>query len=196
MENKDYEYFLNPQNSPPLSSPKSNLKTNLKVIQKIENELVGSPLKLKLAVFTFSVLGYLANLSICAQGELGITNLSHQIFNIVHSNLPTCSCALITGSSLTGIPFVLSFFFLNKFQQRYLLKFMSWYLILIPFLATALIFLWTWHPIEPKPSMLVWGKFDVPNALTHAIVWTSSALFTPYFLISFFRIFTRQKKAK
>lgn len=190
--NQEYEDFMHTNNEPvlPISKAKSNR------LNYIAKDLVGSKFKLGGLFFVYSFVGYILNLSFCAQGELGLTHLAHQNFLMLHSNIHQCLCALITGSTLTGIPFLMSFLFFNPFQRRYVLNYMRGILIFIPVLSTAIIFLWTLHAFTPSPPVSVFGMFSLAMAIINGIVWTLSAILTPFLLFLILNSFYKQKRLK
>ena len=152
---------------------------------------MGSPSEIGLKYFGLSLVGYLISLTICARNSLGILQWSHAVAEVIHQ-LPAIPCAILCGSVFTSIPFILSLFLLNRFQQRYLLFKMWWFISAIPLLATFLLL------ILPVQLRHVGASRDEDHLFSGdwkwIAVWTAAAIVTPYVLELFVYLGVRKKK--
>ena len=184
----EYEEFLNYSENVEISSEKTDA-----IYQKFSRDLVKSPFEMGLKYLGLSIVGYVVSLSICAQNSLGVSSWSHHVAEILHQ-LPLVPCAILCGVVFTGTPFFLSFFLLNRFQQRYLLFRMWWLIAAIPLFATFLLLI---LPVKLR----YFGATQVDDHLFSGdwkwvALWTASSIATPYVLEIFVYLSVRRKKSK
>lgn len=160
--------------------------------QKFSKELVGSPPKLMASYLLLSVAGYLLSLAICAQNSLGLTHLSHTVAHTLHS-IPGVLCPIACGFVFTGVPFLFSAVFLNRFKQRYMLFKLWWFLAAVP-LVTTLVMLYL--PARLRHNSV--ENLDAASMFFTDIawisIWAASAILTPYLLEGLVYLKIRQKK--
>lgn len=163
-----------------------------KIKEMFSKELVGSPYKLMLTYGLLSVVGYLISLTICAQNSFGLTHLSHQVAGALHT-VPGILCPILCGFVFTGIPFLFSAVFLNRFQQRYMLFKLWWFLASVP-LVTTLVMLYL--PARMRHNAV--SDSDPASMFLTDIgwisIWAAAAILTPYILEGLIYLRIRQKK--
>lgn len=156
----------------------SNFDSKVDVIKKtLKRDLVKSPAQMISIFGATSIIGYLVSFAICAQSHLGIFSFSYKLAHALHS-LPGIVCPIVCGAIFTGIPFVVSLLFLNRFQIRYLLFRMWWVITTIPILTTSIL-------------LFLPGRYGITshNPATHGaeisqelwlVSWTLSSILVPY----------------
>ncbi len=189
-QNEDYDDFMNAGKNDLIFDSNKNYS---KIKKNISKELVSSKFKLGFLFFIFSLVGYVINLSICAQGTFGLTQFSYQVFHTLHAHLPQSVCAFTCGTALTSFPLIFTLLFLNNFERRYLLSKMNWLIILVPILVTAFIFIATWHDFPSTKPVHIFGALNLQEALIDGFIWAASAILAPYFLQLLFYMRSRQK---
>ena len=192
--NADHERFKEFLDSD--AEPAGFNPVSLKSIAKIRSELVRSRVQLAFLYCGFSTVGYLASLFICAQNSLGLSGLSYAVAEHMHK-VPDPWCPILCGAVFTGIPFLLSTLFLNRFQHRYLIRKMWWFFAAVPILGTAVMML---LPHKLQHARLS-EHMDMLNNRSHSltnvqwmIIWALSAILVPYLLESVVYLFLKPRK--
>jgi hypothetical protein len=184
----EYEEFLNYSENVEISSKKTEA-----IYQKFSKDLVSSPSEMGLKYLGLSLVGYFVSLSICAQNSLGVSSWSHQVAETLHQ-LPRIPCAILCGAVFTGTPFFLSFFLLNRFQQRYLLFKLWWLIAAIPLLSTFLMLILPVKLAHSSASRVDDHLFS--GDWKWIAMWTASSIATPYVLEIFVYLGVRKRKSK
>lgn len=159
----------------------------------IKKDLVKSTKQMIIFYLLVSLLGYLVSLSICAQNGFGLFHFSHSVLSSLHS-LPGLLCPIICGSIFTGVPFLISLIFLNRFQHRYLLFKLWWLIAIVPILATSF--------MSFLPTYVQHNLFEMMNhdlLITKKMwltAWATSAVLLPYLLEFLMYIYLFLKKNK
>ncbi len=113
----------------------------------------------------------------------------------LHFHFHSCLCAFTCGTLFTSLPFAISFLCLTHFQRRFLLFHMAWFLALIPILATAAMFVSTFHSLPSTPAFVLFGQ-SIKMGWINGFVWTGSALLIPALLYLLFSTLNKQKEYK
>lgn len=163
-----------------------------KIKETFSRELVGSPYKLMLSYGLLSIVGYFISLTICAQNTFGLTHLSHQVAGALH-NIPGILCPILCGFVFTGIPFLFSAVFLNRFQQRYMLFKLWWFLACVP-LVTTLVMLYL--PARMRHNAVSSGDAAAMflTDIGWISIWAAASILTPYILEGLIYLRIRQRK--
>lgn len=154
-------------------------------------ELVSSPKKLMAFYGALSVAGYFVSLLICAQNSVGLSHFSHRVAGALHT-IPGALCPLVCGFVFTAIPFLFAALFLNRFQHRYLLFRLWWFIAGVPVFTTLLMLFF--------PAPLQHSNIVDASAVGHISetawlsIWAVSAIATPYLLELFVYLMIRQRK--
>lgn len=164
--------------------------------KKIHRDLVKSPQQMATFYLGISVVGYLSSLVICAQNTIGLSWFSHSVANGLHQ-IPDPWCPILCGSVFTGVPFVLSLFFLNRFQHRYLIFKMWWFFAAIPLAATGIMLLLPHGLQHARLDASLVPSVSRPEVLSDGAwmaLWAASAILLPYLLEGVVYLFVRPKK--
>jgi len=187
---QDYASFI--ENTAPLSMPIESAA----VTHRIRKDLVRSPRQMALIYSGLSVVGYGASLAVCAQNAFGLSGLSHSVAFRLHQ-LPDPWCPILCGSVFTGIPFLLSLLFLNRFQHRFLLFRMWWFLVSIPLVATGLMMM---LPSDFQHGGMNGTMADTALQAAHLSssawmgIWAASAILVPYALAGLVYLVVRPRR--
>ena len=166
-----------------------------KLKAKVGRDLVKSPFQLGFIYTGLSLVGYAVSLIVCAQWSFGLSQFSHFASFHLH-NLQGPVCPLLCGAVFTGIPFLLSCLFLNRFQQRYLITRMWWFLALVPIAATALMLVLPKNLQHSHASSSVGSGLSDSSGALWIGLWTLSAILTPYLLEALVYLIIKPKKYK
>lgn len=171
----DYEAFLTADHA----APEISAHQVERIKKNILKDLVKSPQQMVSFYLLISLLGYLVSLSICAQNGFGLFHFSHTILASLHG-LPGLLCPIVCGMIFTGVPFVVSLFFLNRFQHRYLLFKLWWVVAIVPITATA-VMAFLPHYLQHNLADMMSHELLLTRG-TWLGVWAISAVATPYIL--------------
>ncbi|MEY4064190.1 MAG: hypothetical protein RIR26_398 [Pseudomonadota bacterium] len=175
---KDYAIFVEDETLPMTPIEATAAK------DRIRKDLVRSPGQMALIYFGLSVVGYIASLAVCAQNAFGLSAIAHAVSYHIHQ-LPDPWCPILCGSVFTGIPFVLSLMFLNRFQHRYLIFRMWWFFASVPVFATGLMMILPskfQHARMSGPMADAVARGDVMSNGAWMALWAASAILLPYIL--------------
>lgn len=198
---REFDVFLDGDIAQPgsLSSrdimPEGDFREKLlkKLKTKIGRDLVKSPVQLGLIYGMLSLVGYAVSLMMCAQWSVGLSNFAFQASFHLHG-LPGPICPLVCGAVFTGVPFLLSCVLLNRFQQRYLITRLWWFLALVPIVATGLMLILPKNLQHTHISSLpisIWGSSAEAAWIG---LWATAALLTPYFLEAIVYFWVKPKR--
>lgn len=116
----------------------------------IVKDLVRSKTELAILYGVGSLLGYILSLIICAQCAIGLSPLSWVTASWIHS-IPDPWCPLLCGAIFGISPTLVSLFYFNRFQHRYLLFHIPWLPFSMPLLGSLLLIFsgdshsWSWR---------------------------------------------------
>ena len=194
---KEFEAFVNMGQAAPSEETLEEIESRNTLLQKLNakigRDLVKSPSQLALFYLGLTLVGYAVSLIICAQWSVGFSPFAHTTALHLHS-LPASICPLVCGAVFTGIPFLLSCLFLNRFQHRYLITRMWWFFALVPLVTTGIMLLMPatlQHSHAGTAASLSQGD----NAGTEWIVlWTVAAIVTPFIFEAVVYFIVRPKR--
>lgn len=115
----------------------NNLKSHVKndrAFQRILKDLVPSSKRLAAVYVGANVVGYALSLALCAQNGVGVLPLSYRVAASMHI-IPWPYCPIVCGALFSLVPNLFVRLFLSPFQQRYLVRRLSWLLALLPLVA-------------------------------------------------------------
>lgn len=138
--------------------------------RKLEEALVPSASRIARRYVGISIVGYLLSLMICSQNGFGFFEFSDRIAIFIHrvtAPYSDFSC----GALFSVVPFLLSSFVLNRFEQRYLLTKLAWLVALLPAIAALAMYI-----VPP-----LFGRAPEHSGFL-AVVWVVAATVTPYLL--------------
>jgi hypothetical protein len=130
---------------------------------------------------SFSVIGYLASLFVCAQNSFGLSRFAHDFAQAIH-HLPDPLCPMVCGAVFTGIPFVLAALFLSRFQHRYLIYRMWWFFAAIPIFGTIVMILLPKNFQHQRLALHInelSARQNSPSDMQWMTVWALSAIVFP-----------------
>lgn len=162
----------------------------------IEKDLVRSPAQMMSLYLGLSLVGYALSLLICAQNTLGLSKFSHIISAGLH-RLPDPWCPIVCGAVFTGIPFLLSCLFLTRFQHRYLIFRLWWFLAAIPLVTTGVMVFLPHGMQHAKLQQALQPVASRPDLLSDSAwisLWTASAILFPYLLELVVYLYVRPKR--
>jgi hypothetical protein len=144
----------------------------------IEKDLVASRAKLSGTYVAGAALGYGISLTICAQCSIGLSPLAWKMNSFLHT-MPDPWCAILCGFIFGFSPTLVSFFYLSRFQHRFLIFRMGWLPALVPLIASALLLL------SGDPHGWIWR-----------LTWLLAAILTPYTMELFAAWLLKQPRFK
>jgi hypothetical protein len=183
------------EQSPQSELPSNFITIDLPVTKIIRKDLVHSPLQIAARYSVFSVIGYLVSLAVCAQNTLGLSPVSLKVAEFLHT-LPEPLCPILCGAVFTGVPFLLTCLFLNRFQQRYLLFKMWGFLASVPIIATVSMFFLPHQLQHTKLAAAASIQGHVLSDASWMAFWAASAILVPYLLEGIIYLMVRPRRAK
>lgn len=167
---------------------------------RLRKDLVVSRASLAWRYLLLSIAGYALSLGVCAQNDFGLTGIGKRVAAALHT-LPDPWCPLLCGSIFTGIPFFLCLASFNRFQHRFLLFKMWWFVGVVPLAMSGLMLLlpqqlqharMTEHLLHAEGS----GNSHAWDSTAWILTWLAAAVFLPYVLEAIVYLVLRPRRRK
>jgi hypothetical protein len=173
--------------------PAEEAQDLMRIGQKISGELRRSRRRFLFMYALFSLIGYLASLSLCSQNSFMIRVFPLDIAVFLHQ-LPDPWCPLTCGLFFSALPISFLVFFLDRFQLRRTLRELWWLPIVTVVFACGLM---TVLPESFQHEGMTHASHnelrDTRGDLAWLVWWSLAAVANPVFVIFADRMFAKLK---